>query len=182
MPWLHRGKWPSSGTPAPIPMKPPPNAATKADLLFATVVLVLSTAATYEAWRMIGRTTSRFAPWYYTPGFLPLILGAIISLLALLLIAQQLPALRAPRTSRHGLAALVRSRALWMATLLLGYVALLPVVSYLVATMLFLFLSIAALYPSRSLARRIVTSVTVSPVLTLTLHWVFEGVFYVPLP
>lgn len=95
---------------------------TRADLIFGILLSVTAVAICIASAGMIRRFTNRLTPYYYTPGFLPLILGATLLGLGITLVIQHRHALRLSWRPSLRPKDVFGSRVLWAVVLITAYV------------------------------------------------------------
>lgn len=151
--------------------------ASKADIIFGFVIAAVAGMMFWRSLAIASRFADRFTAFYYTPGFVPLLLSGTLIVLGLTLVALKRAAFKGSWTPGGGVGDLLAARGLWAALLIGGYVLLLPRMHFLVATALFLFLSISIFYPKHVLAAALVTAVA-----TFGTYFVFARLFFLSLP
>jgi|GEM_PF-3814378 len=151
--------------------------ASKADIIFGFVIAAVAGMMFWQSLAIATRFANRFTPFYFTPGFVPLLLSGTLIVLGLTLVALKRAAFRGSWQPRGSAGDLLAARGLWAAVMIGGYVFLLPHMHFLVATALFLFLSTSVFYPKRVLVSALVTIVA-----TFGIYLVFARIFFLSLP
>jgi hypothetical protein len=149
----------------------------KADIVFG---IALIAGGGFLAWKSIEiavRFAGRFTPFYYTPGFVPLLLSATLIVLGLVLIATKRAGFRGSWLPGGTIGDLLGSRGLWAALLIGAYVLLLPRMHFVAATAAFLFVSTMVFH-----RRHLLLSALVTVVATLGAYLVFARIFIISLP
>ena len=149
----------------------------KADIIFGFIVTAVAGMMLWQSLAIVARFANRFTPFYYTPGFVPLLLSGTLIVLGVTLVVLKRAAFRGSWKPGGSVGDLLAARGLWAALLIAGYVYLLPHTHFLVATALFLFLSISIFYP-----RHLLTSALVTAVATFGTYFVFARLFILSLP
>jgi hypothetical protein len=149
----------------------------KADIVFGIVLVAVAGVLCWESIRIAARFAGRFTPFYYTPGFVPLLLSATLIVLGVVLIVTKRAGFRGTWRPSGTIGDVLGSRGLWAALLIGAYVLLLPRLHFVAATAAFLFLSTLAFHRRHLLAAAVVTAVA-----TLGTYVFFERVFIISLP
>jgi putative tricarboxylic transport membrane protein len=149
----------------------------KADIVFGFVLTAVSGLLLWHSLKIAVRFAGRFTPFYYTPGFVPLLLSASLIILAVTLIVLKRAAFAGSWTPRATIREVVTSRGLWAVLLIGSYVLLLPRVHFVVATAAFLFVTTMLFNP-----RHVLVSALVTFVATFGIYFVFARLFIISLP
>jgi len=151
--------------------------ARKADIVFGFVLIASAGVLWWQSYRIALRFAGRFMPFYYTPGFVPLLLTSLLIVLGVVLIVLRRDAFKGSWVPRTRIRDVLLARGLWAVLLIGGYVMLLPRLHFLAATAAFLFLSTMVFHRRHVLAAALVTIVT-----TLSAYLVFARIFIISLP
>jgi hypothetical protein len=149
----------------------------KADIVFGIALILGAGILCWESIRIAVRFAGRFTPFYYTPGFVPLLLSATLIVLGLVLIVTKRAGFAGSWLPGGTVRDLLGARGLWAALLIGAYVLLLPRVHFVAATAAFLFLSTMLFH-----RRHLLLSALVTIVATLGAYLVFARIFIISLP
>jgi hypothetical protein len=149
----------------------------KADIVFGIALIVGAGVLGWESIKIAVRFAGRFTPFYYTPGFVPLLLSATLIVLGLVLIVTKRAGFRGSWLPGGTIGDLLGSRGLWAALLIGAYVLLLPRMHFVAATAAFLFVSTMVFH-----RRHLLLSALVTVVATLGAYLVFARIFIISLP
>jgi hypothetical protein len=149
----------------------------KADIVFGFALIGAAGFLFWESVKIAVRFAGRFTPFYYTPGFVPLLLSATLIVLGVVLIVTQRAGFKGSWTPAATVGDVLRSRGLWASLLIGAYVLLLPRLHFVAATAAFLFLSTMVFH-----RRHVLLSAAVMLVATLGAYLVFARVFIISLP
>ena len=151
--------------------------ARKADIVFGLVLIAAAGVLWWQSYQIALRFAGRFTPFYYTPGFVPLLLTSTLIVLGVVLIVLRRDAFRGSWVPRGTIHDVLMSRGLWAVLLIGGYVLLIPRLHFVVATAAFLFLSTMVFNRGRILTAALVTLAT-----TFGAYYVFARIFIISLP
>ncbi len=151
--------------------------ANKADIVFGFVLIAAASVLFWESLKIAARFAGRFTPFYYTPGFVPLLISATLIVLGVVLIVLKRGAFRGSWRPRATIRELLAARGLWATVLIGSYVLLLPRLHFVAATAAFLFVMTMVFNP-----RHVLVSALVTVIATFGIYFVFARIFIISLP